>query len=126
MRRMAQKLQKQVCQHAKAIGVKLHRYVFLDINFQRILNIINIIISTRFCSLSIFIFSFSIYRFNNLKLQKVEKRKGTETEPSTSKITRHSRGGTSKVDFTRYFFCNDDSGDLHGVTMFKLHTRVQE
>ena len=51
---MAQKLQKQVCQYAKAIGIKLHRYVFLDIrldiNFQLILNIINIIITTGFCS----------------------------------------------------------------------------
>ena len=123
---MAQKLQKQVCQYAKAIGIKLHRYVFLDINFQLILNIINIIITTRFCSLSIFIFSFSIYRFNNLKPQRAEKRKGTETEPGTSKITRRSSGGASKVDFTKCFFCNNDSGDLHGVTMFKLNTRVKE
>ena len=126
MRKMAQKLQKQVSQYAKAIGIKLHRYVFLDINFQLILNIINIIITTRFCSLSTFIFSFSIYMFNNFKLQRAEKRKGTEIEPSTSKITRRSSGGASKVDFTKCFFCNNDSGDLHGVTMFKLITRVKE
>ena len=61
-----------------------------------------------------------------MKLQRAEKRKGTETEPSTSKITRRSSGGASKVDFTKCFFCNDDSVDVHGVTMFKLNTRVKE
>ena len=99
---------------------------FLIFSFQLILNVINIIITTRFCSLSIFIFSISIYRFNNLKLQRVEKRNGTETERSTSKITRHSIGGASEVEFTKCVFCNDDSGDLHRVTMFKPNTRVKE
>ena len=72
--------------------------------------------------------SFSLQVFNNLKLQRAEKRKKSETIPSSSnsKIMRRSCGGASNVHVSMCFFCDKDSGDLHQAATFSVDTRVRK
>ena len=65
--------------------------------------------------------------FNNLKLKRPEKRKNSETTPSSSnsKITR--RGCVAfNVHVSTCFFCDKDSGDLHQVATFLVDTKVRK
>ena len=70
-------------------------------------------------------------KFNNLKLQRAQKRKSTDTleDPSPTKFTRSSSGARSFNVKTSCFFCetdDDTSGELHKASTFKLDARIRK
>lgn len=65
-------------------------------------------------------------KFNNLKLQRAEKRNPDKTDcPLPTKFTRKSSNSSANVK-SCCFFCDDDSGTLHQASTFNMDIRVRE
>lgn len=74
-----------------------------------------------------FFLHFFHFRFNNLKLQRAEKRKQSSNDTSSSsKVTRLSSSGASVTKNTSCFFCDQSSPPLHQVSTFILDKRVRQ
>jgi hypothetical protein len=70
-------------------------------------------------------------KFNNLKLQRAEKRKScddadAESSTCSSKSTRRSSGGAMNTSIKRCIFCSGDADVLHRASSFNTDQRIRQ
>jgi hypothetical protein len=67
-------------------------------------------------------------KFNNMKLQRAEKRKSCDTgdAQSTSKLTRRSSGGAMDTSTEKCIFCSMESGVFHRASSFNTDQHIRQ